>query len=854
MGFEESKARVTIVAGKTLEHNFVLKTSTKELSAVKVTGIVEGQRKALNQQRNADNIKQVVSLDLMGRFPDLNVAESLQRLPGVTIGRERGEGADVQLRGTPASYTNININGEQIMGTQPEGYRNAQLDVIPVDVLASMEVVKTLTPDLDGDAIAGVVNMKTPTAVRLKPSMSVNVGSGYNNLRSNLNTIANLSYGKRFFPTSDISNGRLGVIVNGSYFRTKNGRDRIEAQKWRTKDVGGDAGEVMFPTDIRYRYLESVRVREGLSSTIDYKFSPNTSLLGNFMYNDRDDDDTRYRRRFRMDNPELEDDGSFYDSKGRTYNQVMKRTQEVRNFDYDLQGKTRINNLSLDAALFYTDSRRNYYSGAANFNSGKYPLSISSITTTYLAPEGDHGNASRYTFDTFEKDDEITEGNNLVARLNMSLPYDLGKASGMFKAGVKSKQLNNKRYHPGSYIYSDFTGTDDEGSLTSFVGKEETSDKFMDNHLNFGFSVDPRALTYYYDNATTKFSEEDDVTRMTIDNYYYDAEEDVLAGYVMTKLQFEKTMLLLGVRVERTKVDYKANIVNQTSDNEWISTDPVSAKNHYVKVLPNLQLKYDLPKNSQIRGALTFGYSRPNFGDLVPARALDTDDEEITIGNPDLQPAFSTNLDLMYEKFLKHLGIISAGAFYKNIDKFQYLNESQITGDEFDGASDYEGWYLYQKLNGNAADVYGLELNLQMNLTFLPGILKGLSFAGNYTYTSSSADTQDRSGLKLPGQASNAANASLSFAFKGFTIQGNVNYNGSYVMSLGASKDEDVIRDSRVQLDMNTSYRINKRFTVYMEMLNLTNAPQSDYYGNKSHVYQQEYYSWWSRLGLKYQF
>lgn len=199
MGYETEEKSVTVVSGSTVFLNVNLRTSSLTLSAVTVTASVEGQQKALNQQRNSDNLKQVISADLMGRYPDLNVAESLQRLPGVTIGRNSsGEGATVQLRGTPGNFTNINVNGEQIMGTQEEGSRNAQLDVIPINVLSSMEVIKTLMPDQDGDAIAGAINMKTPTATSLRSRLSVDLGTGYNNLRSNLNAIGNLSWGTAF--------------------------------------------------------------------------------------------------------------------------------------------------------------------------------------------------------------------------------------------------------------------------------------------------------------------------------------------------------------------------------------------------------------------------------------------------------------------------------------------------------------------------------------------------------------------------------------------------------------------------------------------------------------------------------
>lgn len=851
LGFTTIEDDVTVQAGEKLLRDYTMTQSSTELGEVVVSGVREGQYKALNQQRNADNIKQVVSLDLMGRFPDLNVAEALQRLPGVTIGRERGEGADVQLRGTPASFTNININGEQIMGTQEEGNRNAQLDVIPIDVLSSMEVIKTLTPDLDGDAIAGVVNMRTPTASSLKAKGSANLGVGYNNLREKPNAIGNFSYGQRFFADEKVPMGRLGVIATGSYFRTKNGRDRIEAKSWKTKDVGGDLGEIIYPTDFRYRYLESIRTRTGLSATVDYKFSPSTFVIANAMFNNRDDDDTRYRRRFRMDGPEIQEDGSYYDDRARAYNQVLTRTQDVKNANYSLQGETKIGTSTLDAAVFYTDSQRDYNSDAVSFNSGRFPMTNRDINTSYLQTEGDYNDSSIYSLNNFESNDVVTHGNNTVFRVNLSIPYRLGSGTGKIKTGLKSKSLFNERYRPSSSLYSEFSG-DTSVLLTDFVGTNELDANFMDNHLNFGPNVSTSAIDYYYANPNN-FTTNEDASRISADTFFYEATENVFAGYVMTQLQLDKLMILLGARIERTDVDYTANIVEQNGET-WVSTTPITIENDYTKILPNLQFKYNLDKSSLIRAALSFGYSRPNFSDLVPSRSIGIDSEQITMGNPDLEPAFSTNLDLMYEKYFDDLGIISGGLFYKNIDKFQYTSQTNVIGNEFDGASNYEDWLLYQTLNGETAKVYGMELNFQKNLTFLPGVLKGLSFYGNYTYTYSSADTQDRKDLNLPGQAPHSANGTLSFAYKKFSIKGSANYNGTYVLSLGANEEEDITRDNRLQFDANAAYQLSKHWTIYTEALNLTNAAQFDYYGDKSRVYQKEFYSWWARMGVKYRF
>ncbi|WAC13376.1 TonB-dependent receptor [Dyadobacter pollutisoli] len=859
MGFAPDEQSVGVIAGKTVFANAKLKSADLNLGEVTVTALLEGQRKALNQQRNSDNIKQVISADVMGRYPDLNVAESLQRLPGVTIGRNSsGEGATVQMRGTPGNFTNINVNGEQIMGTQEDGSRNAQLDVIPINVLSSMEVVKTLTPDLDGDAIAGVVNMKTPTAATLKSRFAVDLGAGYNNLRSNLNGIGNASWGKRFLASESSPNGKLGVIATGSYFRTKNGYDEIRAQVWEQNDYG--KGAIYFPTDIRLLYVENQRTRIGTSATVDYNFSPTTNIIANFMYSTHNNELTRYRKRTRMQTARnvLGEDGVFTNSRGRGYNEIKAATEDNSNLNFNIQGETVVGKVKLDAGVFMNKSKFVNKSGIYNYITGNIPLSISDISTDYLSASGTDwkNDASLYTYNTVERDWWNTNGTNFTARLNASVPYQIGNNSAFFKAGVKVKRMHNERSRPDETIVTTYAGDAAAGKLTNFSGSLEVSDELLDGNTNFGLGVNKdKTINFLNDNlGTDLFPINVGATRNSIDSYYYDALETVSSAYLMNRIQFNKLMFLIGVRMEKTNVDYKGNIIQTDADGNWASTTPNQQTNDYLKVLPNVQFKYDIDKSSLVRAALTYGYSRPNFVDLVPGRLISILSETITDGNPQLQPAFSTNLDLMYEKYLDNLGIISGGFFYKKINKFQYNSVFALAGNEFDGAERYEGWRWFRTLNGESANVLGMELNVQANLTFLPGILKGISLMANYTYTHSNADAQFRKDLRLPGQADHTANGSLAFNHKKFTIQGNLNYNGAYTVLLGDQDATDVIRNQRIQIDANASYRITDKISFYVEAQNLTKAPQTDYFGERNRMYQKQFYSFWGRAGVKFRF
>ena len=859
MGFKPVEMEVTVKSGETVTTKVQLSSNVTNLRNVTISSFREGQQKALNQQRNADNIKQVISADLMGRFPDLNVAEALQRLPGVTIGREQGEGSTVQLRGTPGNFTNININGEQVMGSREEGQRNAQLDLVPANILSSMEVIKTLTPDQDGDAIAGAINLKTPTATSLKSRLSLDFGGGFNNLRKKFNGIGNANFGKRFFSTDQLPNGKLGIAVSGSYYQTVNGYDELNAQVWQEKNFNDGKGSILFPTDIRMLYLENERTRKGATATIDYSFNPTTSLIANVTYNELDNDATRYRKRTRMQtaNTTKTASGPYTTTRGRSYNEIMDRTMDNSNLNFSLEGETAIKRVKLDAGLFYTTSQLKQEANTFNFITGNIPLTIDNISGDYIQANSTSdwkNNGSLFTYNTIEANNFNTKGRNLVGRLNMTLPYKWGNNDATFKMGVKTKNMQNDRYRPASTFVANYSGTAANGSLNNFLGDEELSDDLLGGHLNFGRAVNKDATINYFHNNQANFTYSPNLTDVTIATYFYDATENVTSGYLMNRVQFNKLMLLGGLRVERTSVDYEANIVNQDASGNLTSSIPSNKTNSYTKFLPNLQTKYDINKNTLVRGALSFGYSRPNFPDLIPSRVANILGQTLTDGNPELQPAFARNLDFSFEHYLKNLGILSVGAFHKNIDKFQYNSVVTLTGNEFEGASQYQNWRYFKTYNGNTASVYGLELNAQTNLTFLPGVLKGISLYANYTYAYSKADAQLRKGLRLPGQAEHTANGSLSYNYKGFTLQGNINYNGAYTVSLGANDANDVIRNDRVQVDLNTSLKLSKRVTVYAEVVNLTNAPQIDYLGDRSRVYTIQYYSFSGRTGVKMRF
>lgn len=942
LGYEPVTRPVRIVAGETATLNFQLIEAANSIDGVVISAVVDGQQRALNQQRNSDNMMSVLSSDQMGRFPDLNVAEALQRLSGVTISRERGEGKTVQLRGTPANFTNINVNGEQIIGTSEEGGRAESLDLIPSDILASMEVQKTLLPSNDGDAIAGVVNMRTSTARSLKARGMIDLSSGYNVLRGKVPYNIKGSYSQRFGANHRNPDGRFGIAASASYYRSSNGYDRLEAQTWKeVKTLNGDdhqkegkygenEGKTYLPLDFRYRYQEGTRQRVGASLTFDYAPTVNTKFVLSGMFNHRGDLDTRYRNRTRLDKSDnyyLYEDGRLGVDRLQKILQVTDQDIKTDNFNLNLDGESVIGSWKIDGGVFFSTSRREANSAQYGFQTpqwrnGKAPTNLAGdkfpskeafvkkeplawvksyqsryleLDETLMYEDKPLDDLSYYEFYTLDNNNVRNKGRNITGRLNASKNYFIGTNASTLSFGVKGKFMHSERYKaPDSEIF-DVTAIskNDDLSLKYFLYKEQLSADFLNGHISYGASPDPDKVHDWKAKNPERFSTNAYRTGSARDSFFYDADEHVFSGYVMNKIQFKKVMAIIGVRVEHTKVDYKANSVyrydpailgrpdNPNNDihwnggqiplDEWEALEQTSVQYkayestradstvNYTVVLPNIQFKWDVAKNTILRLAYTTGYSRPDVINLVPSVDMNTDLGRVTMGNPNLKAAYSHNLDFLFEQYLKNVGLISGGVFYKHINRFQYQREGSITdpNNPYYSTLNADGtpFNMVQQMNGDAAKLFGAEITLNSNLTFLPGFLRNLVFTSNYTYTHSKAKVNDDRGeLRFPGQAAHTANLALAYSSKRLTVQLSANYNGEFIYALGSNAAEDLWVDARWQLDANASYRIGKGITIYAEATNLLNTPAFTYMGDKSRVYELEFTSQVVRAGISYRF
>jgi TonB-dependent receptor len=809
LGFDPASTKVTVVAGETATADLQLPLSGFEDQVTVVAPILEGRAKSLNQQKNAPNIKNVVSGDQIGDFPDPNAAEAVQRIPGVTIERDQGEGRYVLVRGTEPRLNAMEINGQRI--PSPEGeIRSVALDVIPADLLETIEVSKTLTPDMDGDSIGGTVNLVTAQAPE-KERFFVTAAGGYNNVESGGGSgrITGL-WARRF------SEQKAGLVLSGSYFNTDRGSENFE--------VAYDDGAL---DELQQRDYTVNRERWGLNAAFDYRLPNDGIFYVRGIYNNFADQE--YRRRVRN---RVGDDRIERELKDRL------ETQEI--VAGSVGGRNTLGNglwtVDYEAAVAYAnedepDARyTTFRQKGVEFAPNVSPSSIDPDNIQANPLNEDH---AAFEFDEHSADHNFTSDRDLVGQVNLT--RTLSGAS-FFKVGAKYKNKNKKRDN-NTTVY----GSEDDLLLSDFADPDfDPGKQIIDGRYTMGPFVGAQQGRSLPGLDGGEIDYEQDAAD-------FDATENTFGTFAMAELNYGNLLVLPGLRYERTSVDYTGYQVLFDEEGDYASTSPVDGTNDYDILMPHLHLRYRLGANGRtnLRAAFTRTLARPNYYDLVPYRLILREDQEISLGNADLQPTRSWNFDLLVEHFLPRVGVLSGGFFYKDLQDYIYVFN-------YDEERDGETFDVTQPLNGENASLTGFEVELQSLR-----LLGGFGLLGNYTYTDSEAQFPDREGEKasLPGQSRHVGNVAVVFEQAGFSGRVALNFHGKFLAEVGGTAAEDIYYDNHKQLDLAASYKLGGTgLRLYMELNNLTNEPLRYYEGTEDRPIQEEYYSWWGAFGIKWDF
>ncbi|MGL4631982.1 MAG: carboxypeptidase-like regulatory domain-containing protein, partial [Leadbetterella sp.] len=555
LGYIPSKTTVLVDKNINLGTT-ALQPSINSLGEVIILSSVEGQQKAYNQQKNSDNIKNIVSSDLMNRFPDLNVAEAIQRVSGVAIQRDNGEGSIVQIRGTPLNYTTVAVNGEQIPSTDEGGNRSESLDLISADQLSSMEITKAITPDMDADATGGSVNLITPTAKSAKLNIKGTLGGGFNTLYQKGSGTFRFNADKRFFKE------KLGVLFGASYYNTVNGEHRAETiySKVDYKDGKGDVLEI---NDFRLRPLLNTRRRMTLTSTIDYKFNPNSKIYLNVLFSNLNDASLRNAVRIRPRSGTYTNPTTAVGNNVEIRRELNDRIIDKKNLTLNLGGKHLLgqSGIRLDYEGFYTKSERNLNSVRTNFRRRNFTLNVDRSNPDFpilSSPNFKFDDYSQYTFLSRENDNAIVnEGQNLIGKFNLTKSYKIQENTLEIKAGSKYRVLNNER-NRNTTIHDQINGV---YTLDQVLGSYDVN---LFDTYQLGLTPNGNAAEVYFNDNFNAFTANTNQERGVNDGFYYTANERVFANYIQGKISLKKLMILAGVRLENTEVNYDAIKIERT--------------------------------------------------------------------------------------------------------------------------------------------------------------------------------------------------------------------------------------------------------------------------------------------------
>ncbi|WNH50148.1 TonB-dependent receptor [Stenotrophomonas aracearum] len=808
-----------------------------ELDRVEVRPQLESQTRAVDLKRSSDAIQDAVSSDSMGVYPDKNVAESLQRLPGVSVTRDQGEGRFVVVRGLDANLNSVSIDGVSV-GTPEDSSRAAPLDVIPSDSTERLRVVKSPTPDMPGDAIGGAILVESASAFdRDGRSLRGKIEASHQDLSGHTSPKAAFNYSEVFADT-------FGVALGVNYQNRKFESDNTEVEYG---EFDGGSEDDLFATSLQHRKYEIERKRIGANLNFDWRPSEDSQYYLRTLYSQFDDAETRQRAIFNFGDGEVTALGNNQfrvdDLPADAIQKRMRyRTKEENTFAASLGGENRLTNAVVDYKVGYTRTEervndemeaRFEYNGddlaaTVDQNSGipRYSLSDASWM--------DNGN---YDFDRFVLSPKRVDDKEHSAQINVRFDGD----NSSYKFGLLGRwrdrdvDTDERELRVGPDVaLSDWT-TSSPDHRGGSLGQGMSSDAMRRYWAQFGsqYSARPQDVGA---NAMTSLEED------------YTASEDIFATYAMGTWDIGNLRVIGGVRVENTQFQATGNQVDVAANGRSYTVTPLTADRSYTNVLPGLHLRYDAGSDWVLRAAANKTVSRPSFGDIAPRIGYNRGDEEVRIGNPELDPYESKNLDLSLERYIGSTGIVSLGLFHKSIDGY-------IVNTVSDSDPEYPGFEVTRVINGDTAKVYGAEFNWQQQLSFLPagwdGLLVGASGTWLDTDFDPGLDGRADEDFTLPRASKHVYSAHLGYEKEGFSTRLAAVYRSEYLDTLGDSGAYDIFVAPNTQLDFSLDYKITDNVSVYFEAQNLLDKPLELYQGVRSRTLQNEEYGRTYALGLK---
>ncbi|MEN0039141.1 MAG: TonB-dependent receptor [Cellvibrio sp.] len=830
IGADDIRRSIVVQDNQTTKSNFELSGVSGAVENIIIIGQAAGINKALNNQRSADNIITAVSSDAIGQFPDTNVSESLQRLPGLSIERDQGEGRYVRVRGMGPDFNAVTINGVGVPG--PDADRRAvALDVIPSDLLEGLVVTKSLTPDMDANSLGGSIDVQSLSAFdRDGFFYQLTAEGSYDDNTEEVSPKIAATASNQFSIGGDDNN--LGVAFGVSSFKREFGSDNVETGgAWDFED--GARLEEMEQRDYRI-----TRERSGLTLNFDYKPSDSTDLYLRNLYSEYSDSEIRLANVIEFEDALAE--GETGTAEVQRELKDRKETQKI--LSTSLGGQTRLEKWTLDYRLAYSKSSEDEPQNVAGavfkidddvIADEVFDVSYTGTQKISISAPAEFYQPASYKLDEVELGSTNTNDESSALNLDFTRELELGGNAAQIKFGAKYVE-RSKDNNVDIWLSEDFIG---DTSLAAFSGGN------VDYHFGqFGSTINASSVKKSLDNI-----EVDEVESSIGD---YEVTEDTSAAYIMGRIDIGDLRLLTGVRYENTDFTAQGFSYEEAAEQQ-------SFENSDDYFLPALHIRYSISDQTQLRATWTNSVVRPGFAQLSPGRLIEEDDGDIEaeFGNPNLKSLESSNFDLGIEHYPGVASVISAFAFYKAIDHFVY--QTDLGGTE--GYQEFDKAVTY--VNGKSADIFGIELAASKQFSSLPAPWDGLLIGGNATFVDSTAEIGGYDDgefiardIAMPSQSDTSANFMIGYESDLLSMRLSANYKSKYVLEVldPLDADYDAYVDDQVQLDFSLRYYLTDSIKLHFEALNLTDEVYYTYVKDKKYNTQYESYGPTYKLGITF--
>jgi TonB-dependent receptor len=820
---------------------------------------------AVAEKQQAPNLIDVQPLSEIIKLPDINTAEALQRIPGISLETDSGEGRFVHIRGLDADLNGTSYGGVRLPASNASspsgGGRAVAFDTFPTGIIGGVELTKTSRPDMDAEALGGSINLVPRTGAEHggAPFLDADIGTGYEPLRRTPVYHGEVSAGRSFDGGDGIGGlfkgaNAFSAVLSAVYHEDSRGVDDIEEGY---ADQPGVPDKVL--SNLQFRRYEYHRKRYGIAANFDAKATENTSFYLRVMWsgyletankqflvlNNLNSDagcptlpsciqDPNNRNGFIASSAGLEADTT--DSLERIQNGlgVVGGSSVFSNFKLDYHASFALGTDRVSSSYGSSWSDPNTVPIAYDNNTDPRFPSFHTLDGTNPA------NPANYTLNNIGLGQSYTHDGETAGVLDATIPTGSADQTAEWKLGLSVRE-RHKTSESTSPLFTP------NGTISLAPYTYGSPQLYYNNLYNIG---PPISLVSVRNLANGNLGTiTDDAAADASGNI--DDRENVFAGYGQYSAKFGAVGVLAGLRVESTHATYGGNLFNSDLD----TNTPAAERNSYTNYFPTLQARYDFLDNLVGRLTYSTGIARPGFEQITPGASISVTNFAVTVGNPALKPTLGQNFDLALEYYPGDGQIAAAGLFYKKFRDYILLSQQIVPGYPYPGLTG--SITTVQSFTNGPAHAEGIEGQYQQQLKFLPAPFNGLGYSANFTLVDSRAEIHPGIFGLLPSTSKVTWNAAVFYELDPIEVRLAAGYVGQNLFAFGSTTDNstDVYSRHRTTLDLGTSYAIAHQIKVYFDAKNLLNTPLEFTEGRSdSRPIQREFYDITLLAGVRLSF